>query len=107
MQAEDPKQEERLRGISTEKEVRLQVEHDETLPGINNLEAMHTLAILFPLIGMLLPVGYSCSVYLDTNMTYIDQGKYIYTPSVDFHEPFAACSNAAFFTAGIGLYLLP
>ena len=59
--------EERLR--STEKEVVVMVDHDDTPPGVHNLEAMHTIALLFPLIGMILPVCYSCSVYLDDNTT--------------------------------------
>ena len=97
---------------SVERDVREAITHDDTPPGIHNLEAMHTLALLFPLLGMTLPVGYSCAVYLDSNMTYLEevsrnQRFHQFTPDVVFHEPFSAFANAAYFTAGMGLYLIP
>jgi hypothetical protein len=87
------------------------MENQKPPPGIHNLEAVHTLSLLWPLLGMLFPAGYSASVYLDADTAYRgdEVGRMQYTPTtaLGFAEPFAAGSNLSYFLAGVGLFVMP
>jgi len=91
-------------------------------PGVHNLEAMHTLALFWALFGMLFPTFFAASVYLNANTSDTSEfntvregglaAQQLYTPmDAQFigvvYEPFAGLSNFAYFTTGLGLYLMP
>ena len=84
--------------------------------GVVNLESLHVIVLFFTMVGMLLPVGVSTSVYWVSNTSYHEDAtlsdgseydKYKYTVDGLMLEPFSAWANATYFTAGLGLFLLP
>ena len=111
------------------------LESRRTPPGIHNLEAMHTLALFWSMLGMIVPVWVSARTYLSSTPYFLNatsasvvprngasyvtdlskelpSNDYIDTPiGVEFiipcAEPFAALANLAYFTAGLGLYMMP
>ena len=111
------------------------LESRRTPPGIHNLEAMHTLALFWSMLGMIAPVWVSARTYLSSTPYFLNatsasvvprngasyvtdlskelpSNEFIDTPiGVEFiipcAEPFAALANLAYFTAGLGLYMMP
>ena len=88
-------------------------------PGVHNLEAMHTLALFWALLGMCFPVTFATVVYWGNNTSYyagadadLPHETYAFTPQNAVFiepnaEPFSSLANISYFTAGRGLYLMP
>ena len=97
----------------------------ETPPGIYDIQASFTLSLFWSLIGMVPATVYSASVYYNGSTEYYLDGQNASLPAppksnwkmtpittqtwsgLQWAEPFAGPSNFAFFSGGVGIFLMP
>ena len=102
----------------------------EPPPGIYDIQAAFTLSLFWSLLGMVPATVFSASVYYNSSIEYFHDGSnrslpgaagmapprqyYAMTPRTEtllmglsWAEPFAGPSNFAYFTGGVGIFLMP